>query len=219
MPHLGNCVSADAPLCDTATQSCVRCLTNTDCPSAASVCELAATEREANRCAFAQCNPPTPVCNEQTQTCVGCLADRDCVDEAGVGRSCRTDDARCVECLSDAQCSDDPTASNCSRDGACVACAGDGIVPSFKDGRRVFPASVAWSVSTRATALAAREDQFASRRMPDRPQERHRSTRALSAPATRTAWMPTLPAARTINASLARRAATARTSTVSPGKP
>jgi hypothetical protein len=148
-----NCVSADAPLCDTATQSCVRCLTSTDCPSAAPICKLAATEREANRCVectndtecpdarpacdpntnactarcttSAQCNPPTPVCNEQTQTCVGCLADRDCVDEAGVGRSCRPDDARCVECLSDAQCSDDPAASNCSTDGACVACAGD----------------------------------------------------------------------------------------------
>ncbi len=113
------------PVCNTATQTCVGCLSNANCSGATPICDAASlTCRPCNSnadcggttycdtvagsvnlgtcvtcVADANCPPATPRCNPATNTCIQCLSSADC---GGTTPSCQS--GTCKSCASDADC-------------------------------------------------------------------------------------------------------------------
>lgn len=93
-----------ARVCDTTTNQCVQCVTNTDC----------AAGGDAGR--------PT-LCTAQHTCTLGCNADDDCAQNP-TRRHCDTATSLCVQCASSADCGQQ--APYCFTDtGSCVACLTD----------------------------------------------------------------------------------------------
>jgi MYXO-CTERM domain-containing protein len=69
-----DCTSTAAPVCDTTANTCVQCLSNTDCSGSRPVCDTTS-----NLCVACQsssdCGGATPVCNTATSTCQPCQND------------------------------------------------------------------------------------------------------------------------------------------------
>ncbi|HEY8079189.1 MAG TPA: hypothetical protein VIF62_33890 [Labilithrix sp.] len=88
------CITAEAPLCDTARGFCVRC-----------------TTAPGSTCTF---TPDTPFC-DQSGYCVGCLSDKDC---SGGKPRCDPILGKCVQCASGADCAGtaqcDPSNGTCT---------------------------------------------------------------------------------------------------------
>lgn len=140
----------NASICDTATTTCVGCITAADCPAAAPLCD--ATRKQCSQCVSrSDCGVAAPACNLQTGQCEECLVDADCngtgacaqdhtchpfctsnadcaendqQDIIGNGDICNTTSGACVECVTAADCTD-PEAPLCSEQNRCVACSVD----------------------------------------------------------------------------------------------
>jgi hypothetical protein len=115
-----HCASVtDKPRCDTATNTCVRCLGHSDCSGASPICS-------AHACAActsaSECNAATsgaaPVCTA-SGGCVQCTQNSDCGSVAGKP-FCDTVANKCVQCLADSACSG--STPICSSTKSCTAC-------------------------------------------------------------------------------------------------
>jgi hypothetical protein len=117
------------PLCKTATNAsaaptCVECLTNTDCVTAAAP----RCDAQAGRCSGCRGNgdcstiPGKPICRADDGQCVKCAVDADCTSDPA-GPRCNTDTNTCSQCVVDSDCLT-PTASRCG-EGRCQPCVND----------------------------------------------------------------------------------------------
>ncbi len=112
------------PVCNTASSTCVGCLTNATCSGATPICDATAlTCRGCN--GNSDCGGTTPYCDNLTGsaalgTCVACVADVDC---GGSTPRCDLVTNACTQCLSSTDCGGD---SPICTSGTCRACAGDG---------------------------------------------------------------------------------------------
>ena len=100
------CPDPDKPLCDVADQTCVECLSETDCGGQTPAC---GKDNECVECADDDDCPGgnAPLCEPDEEICVECVADGDCNDpDNGV-----CDENQCVECANDNDCPID--APNC----------------------------------------------------------------------------------------------------------
>lgn len=95
-----NC-TAQLPLCDTQSGSCVQCLAASDCTTG-QTCNL-----DIHRCALrctsnANCTTTSqPYCDTTRGLCVGCLANTNCASDTPY---CDTSAGTCVACLNDSGC-------------------------------------------------------------------------------------------------------------------
>jgi hypothetical protein len=123
----GSAPCADAckestPVCDPASNTCVQCLTGTDCKDSAKPACNAATHTCVECTKSTDCaDAAKPACDTATNRCVVCVGNADCKDAAKP--FCDKAGAQCVACLKQADCTS-ATASACSA-GVCTACTTD----------------------------------------------------------------------------------------------
>jgi Cys-rich repeat protein len=105
-------------VCDNTTNTCVDCVTSTDCSGTKTVCDPSA--QQCVTCLTGEGCTATQICDTENDTCVECLGDLDC----GNGEVCDTASNLCVACLETTDC----TSGLCKQDpadsanNACVEC-------------------------------------------------------------------------------------------------
>jgi Cys-rich repeat protein len=129
-----------SPICDSANNRCVECLSDTSCTDPMSAhcdvaggsCEQCVTDMHCGAGEICQNNScvPTcatdancatdgggrrPYCSAVTKMCVECLTDTNCAGNVSAP-FCSASRARCVQCRTDADCSSGLT---CSTNGSC----------------------------------------------------------------------------------------------------
>jgi V8-like Glu-specific endopeptidase len=105
------------PICNTATASCVTCVSDGQCKGTTPACNT--TTHTCVACTSdTQCKGTTPACNTTAHTCVACTSDTQC---KGSAPACNAPTHTCVACTSDAQCHGATPACNTTTH-ACVAC-------------------------------------------------------------------------------------------------
>jgi hypothetical protein len=115
------CVGHDGAFCEIDAGACVECLKDTDCPTAAPLCD--GNKCRACRSGTTECNasyPTTPVCS--SGACVECGSSSDCL--VATKPICDLSTNSCKPCTSDAQCSaSGPGVCMSQTDGHCATSA------------------------------------------------------------------------------------------------
>ena len=105
------------PVCNTATHTCRGCAGHADCGGATPACQAGGACGQCSATNAAACGGATPVCNAASGTCVRCLANADC---SGTTPVCNVATHTCTGCSTDGQCGGATPA--CQASGACGQC-------------------------------------------------------------------------------------------------
>jgi hypothetical protein len=114
----GDCKSAAAPRCNPTTNTCVACLGNADCTAPNPACDTTT-----NTCVPCVANTDCGagmVCKNPAHQCVQCVVNTDC----GAGMQCNTTNNTCVQCVDDTGCGGATPHCNTTNH-TCVACVSD----------------------------------------------------------------------------------------------
>lgn len=118
----GDCTSSDYPECDTASGSCVQCMTSGDCPGAAPICGANGECLECQAVSDCEASPNGSVCAEGKCTC---SVDGDCTGSYPWGAKCDSYYDRCA-CAADADCAGNANGPTCYTVYKKCSCAADG---------------------------------------------------------------------------------------------
>ncbi len=117
-----NC-SGSTPICNTTTHTCAPCGSNADCSGspATPYCDNLAASAQLGTCvaciADPDCPPATPRCNLASNTCTGCLSNTDCGGDTPICKA-----GTCSACAADSDCTATPSTPACEVWGACGQC-------------------------------------------------------------------------------------------------